>query len=710
MSHALPPALPHALPHAPARTPPIGRAPAADRWPVAVVRRTAHRLLLAGVLALCAAPARAETYTVLCMTTPCGHLRTVEQGTTLETDYHYRDNGRGPDQKEWLVFDTQGRLRSYRTEGVSTYGARISERFERADDGRVSWTSRVDRAAPVAAPGDAPYLPLEFSPAYLEHVARLLLAGTPTPALPAGTLRLERVRVESLLGEPVGLYALHGFDLMPQHLWLRERDHRLVAQVWPGYGGTVLAGFETAQATMEQRQREAGDAHLRQLAERLRIPLPGLTVIQAVRWFDARGARLRGPSDIFVRDGRIAAIETPRPAAALAALGIARRIDGSGRTLLPGLVDMHAHVEPSQGLLDIAAGVTAVRDVGNSHEQLWKTRERIERGELIGPRIAANGFIEGKSPFSSQADFVPDTLDGARAAIDWYAAHGYRQLKLYNSIRPEWVRPMAAHAARRGLRVGGHVPAFMTAAEAVRSGFRELHHINQVTLNFLVGPTDDTRTLLRFTLPGEKAADLRLDDRRTRDFIALLRRTGTVVDPTAVAFEAMYLQRHGQTSPSFTAVADHLPPSMQRLLKLGEMEVGDREAARYAASWTVMMALTRRLHAAGVPLVAGTDSIPGFAMHRELELYAEAGIPVPEVLRIATWNGARFSDRQHEIGSIERGKRADLVLVDGNPLQRLSDIRRVALVIQGDTAYAPEALHAAMGIRPFVPAARLDPP
>jgi hypothetical protein len=183
----------------------------------------------------------------------------------------------------------------------------------------------------------------------------------------------------------------------------------------------------------------------------------------------------------------------------------------------------------------------------------WTTRA------VLGPRIAANGLIEGKSPFSSQSDFVPDTLGEALAAIDWYAAHGYRQLKLYNSIRPEWVKPMAAHARQLGLRVGGHVPAFMTAAQAVQAGYRELHHINQVTLNFLVGPQDDTRTLLRFTLPGDRAHTLKLDDARTRDFIALLRRTGTVVDPTAVAFEAMYLQRQGSINPSYAAIASHLP-------------------------------------------------------------------------------------------------------------------------------------------------------
>jgi imidazolonepropionase-like amidohydrolase len=370
---------------------------------------------------------------------------------------------------------------------------------------------------------------------------------------------------------------------------------------------------------------------------------------------------------------------------------------------------MHAHLGPGDLLLNLAAGVTAVRDVGNSHEDLADMRGRIERGELLGPHISANGFIEGKSPFSSQADFVPDTLDEALAAIDWYAAHGYRQLKLYNSIRPEWVRPMVAHARARGLRTGGHVPAFMTARQAVEAGYDELHHINQVTLNFLVSKTDDTRTLLRFNLVGDKAADLQLNDRRTRDFIALLKKKGTVVDPTMVAFEGQYTQRQGQPNPSYAMVAAHLPAVMQRGLLVAETDMDDAKARRWGASWRVMMALLRRMHAAGIPLVAGTDATPGFALHRELELYVQAGIPAAQALKIATWNGAKYSDRLHDAGSIERGKHAELLLVDGDPLADIRALRRVALVFQhhaGQTrALAPAALHQAMGILPFVPAA-----
>ena len=347
-------------------------------------------------------------------------------------------------------------------------------------------------------------------------------------------LKLQAVKPAGAAFE-VGLYAIEGLDLEPSYLWLREDDRSLFAQVSPGWGGTLLKGFEGEMDRLSDVQKAAQLSRLEQLAKTLPQPLPGLTVIEGVRWFDAEAAVLRGPSDVYLSAGRIAAITKPGQ---LPSVGPTQRIAGKGRTLLPGFVDMHAHLEATGLLLNLASGVTAVRDVGNSNADLAELRGRIDRGELLGPRVAANGFIEGKSPFSSQADFVPDNLPDALAAIDWYAAHGYRQLKLYNSIRPEWVKPMVAHARALGLRTGGHVPAFMTARQAVEAGFDELHHINQVTLNFLVSKTDDTRTLLRFNLPGDKAADLKLNDRRTQDFIALLKKKGTVVDPTMVAFEA----------------------------------------------------------------------------------------------------------------------------------------------------------------------------
>lgn len=665
------------------------------------------KLLTPLIALLLAGAAQAQTYTVICAKVSCGRLLVNETATRLETDHSYRNNGRGPDQKEVLEFSADGAWLSYRTEGVSTYGARIDESFE-LKDGRATWRSPVDKGERPGAGRDLVYLPVQGTPAWFGRVAKTLLQRPDrrSAALPVGQISIERVQTLRPAGASfdVGLYAIHGFDLEPSYLWLREDNQGLFAQVDPGWGGTLLQGFEAEMDRLSDLQKAAQIARLQKLAKELPKPLPGLTLIEGVRWFDSQAAVLRGPSDVYLFEGRIAAIARP---GSLKDTAPAQRISGKGRTLLPGFVDMHSHLDASALLLNLASGVTAVRDVGNSNAELAELRGRIERGEVLGPRVSANGFIEGKSPFSSQSDFVPDTLPEALAAIDWYAAHGYRQLKLYNSIRPEWVKPMVAHARSLGLRTGGHVPAFMTAGQAVEAGYDELHHINQVTLNFLVRKGDDTRTLLRFNLVGDKAADLKLNDRRTQDFIALLKRKGTVVDATMTAFEATYTQRQGQPSPSYAMVSANWPAVLQRLYLSAEVDMDDAKAKRWGASWKVMMDLLRRMHAAGIPLVAGTDATPGFAFQRELELYVQAGIPAAQALKIATWNGAKYSDRLSEIGSIERGKRADLVLVDGDPVADIRAIRRIALVIQGDKALSPSSLYQSMGILPFVPSAEI---
>ena len=156
---------------------------------------------------------------------------------------------------------------------------------------------------------------------------------------------------------------------------------------------------------------------------------------------------------------------------------------------------MHAHVADWTAMQHIAGGVTTIRDLGNDNTYLAKLIEGIDKGTTIGPHIVPAGFIEGTSEFSAKIGIVVSDLDGVKKAIDWYAQRGYPQIKIYNSFRPEWVPDAVKYAHSRGLRVSGHVPAFMRAEDVVRQGFDEIQHMNQVMLNFFVTPKDDTRTL-----------------------------------------------------------------------------------------------------------------------------------------------------------------------------------------------------------------------
>ena len=402
-------------------------------------------------------------------------------------------------------------------------------------------------------------------------------------------------------------------------------------------------------------------------------------------------------ADVYVNDGRIAAIypaDSP-------AKNPATVIDGAGRALLPGLFDMHAHENAWNAIMQIAGGVTTSRDMGNDNNELATLRTNIASGAAIGPHIERAGFIEGESPYSLRSGFVVASVAEAEQAVDWYAQRGFRQVKLYNSIKPEWVQPIAAYAHSRGLRVSGHVPAFSRAARVVQEGYDEVQHMNQLMLNFVSQPDTDSRTLARLTVVGAKSRELDLDSQPVLDFIKLLHDHGTVIDATMATLEPSYNQKPGEMDPSMAAVADHFPVAVQRAWRNNPVDVSGGKLAAYRESWQRMMQFLGRLHAAGVPLVAGTDGLAGVTLQREFELYVEAGIPAGEVIRIATENAARIAGVLGERGTIEVGKRADLILVDGDPTRNISDIRRVSYVLKDGIGFAPAEIYESLGIRRF---------
>ena len=239
--------------------------------------------------------------------------------------------------------------------------------------------------------------------------------------------------------------------------------------------------------------------------------------------------------------------------------------------------------------------------------------------------------------------------------------------------------------------------------------FRSLHHINQVMLNFLVKPTDDTRTLARIYLVADGAGQLDLDSKRVQDFIALLHDRGTVVDPTLTIHEQMFTHEQGSINPAFAAVYPNVPVSLQRQLRSNSLDVTAQNVAQYRAAYARLAQMVGRMYQAGIPLVAGTDTIPGFALHRELELYVQAGIPANEVLRIATWNGAKYTQTLGDSGSITVGKRADLILVDGDPVADISTIRRISLVMKQGAVYYPSELFQTLGVAEFAKPLQPEP-
>ena len=621
--------------------------------------------------------------------------------------YIFKDNGRGPEIDERVRLAADGTYASYQADGSTTFGSRVAERFS-SRNGRANWQSTTERGDSREAAGRL-YLPMNGSALVYERMARLTTEGRQLGILPSGVV--ERRSLQTLAvgaGErrrELELVAFSGLGLTPTFVWItRDASPEFFAEVMPGYSVTLPPGYESEAAKLVAAPVAAETRRLAGMQARLSRPLDGLSVIRNARVFDSVNARLHdGLQDVYVLRGRIAAVQ---PAGgAQGAVAPRHSLDAAGRVLLPGLFDMHGHVGRWEGGLNLATGVTTVRDLGSDNATLQQIIDETAAGSVFGPQIVPTGFLEGESPFAARSGFVISDLEQAKRAVDWYAAHGYPQIKIYNSFPREHLRATVAHAHERGLRVSGHVPAFLRARDVVEAGFDEINHINQVVLNFLVDQRTDTRTLQRFYLPAERTASIDFEGPAVRDFVALLKARGTVIDPTLTTFDFLR-QRDGEFAPAYAAIADHLPATLQRAFRSGGMEIAnERVHALYNRSYARMVDFVGQLHRAGVPLVAGTDAIAGFTLQRELELYVQAGIAPAEVLRIATWNGARYAGVLADRGSIEAGKLADLLLVDGDPTVDIGSIRKVALVVTQGRSIDPAAVHRELGIRPFVDAA-----
>jgi imidazolonepropionase-like amidohydrolase len=631
---------------------------------------------------------------------PGGAPRSGE--STIEVlRYHYtfNDRGRGPLLDSRVELAADGTPVTVTTDGNEYMKGAVAERFA-LQGGRANWTNRGEKGE-RAVGGPAFYVSFDGTPAELGLLAAAIARapGNRLALLPAGEATARRV--ESVTISPGGtaktveLWEISGLGFQPQPVWMTaDGDYYGNVDEWLSI---VPKGEEGFAAELLAVQQKAADARQAQLARELaRRPAAGVAFTGATL-FDAESGVLRPGTTVLVVGDRIAAVGADGTVAIPAGAEV---VDAAGKTLLPGLFDMHAHVGDLDGLMNLAAGVTSVRDLANDTDSLFARRDRWDRGEAVGPRLAsAAGFIDGPGPYAGPSKVLVDTPEEALAAVDKYAEQGYQQVKLYSSLLPELVPVIAERAHAKGMRVSGHIPAYMVAEQAVRQGYDEIQHLNMIALNFWPD-VEDTRTPARFTEVAKRAAGLDLDSEAVRSFIELLRVRDVVVDPTINIFESMFTDRAGVMSAGYQAVADRLPPVVRRGLYAGGLPVPEGMDETYRASFRKMLELLRRLHEAGVRLVPGTDAPAGFALHRELELWAEAGIPVVEVLQAATIGSARVAGRGAELGSVAPGKLADLALVDGDPTQDLAALRRVTTVVRGGTVYDAAALQAALGLLP----------
>ena len=617
--------------------------------------------------------------------------------------FTYKNNGRGPELTEQFRLGPDLLMTEYQVKGNSTFGAVVDERFTR--QGNVAeWTTTSDKGrATLAAP--ASYVPLNSSFEVVSAAITALAASQDgkIALLPTGTLsqtKLETAQVTNARGEKqtVQLLALTGIGLSPSFYWATTGEQpRLFAVVIPGFLSMLEQGWQDAIPDLARRQKAAEAQMLTDVATRLQHPLDGLTVVRNARVFDSEKATVGQPSDIYLLRGRITAV-LPAGSPTRAAKNI---IDAGGRIVLPGLFDMHGHVDRWSGALNISTGVTSVRDMGNDNAQLQAMLDETAAGKLLAPQVVPTGFLEGESPYSASGGFLVKDLEGAKNAIDWYAQRGYPQLKIYNSFPKDILKDTVAYAHSRGMRVSGHVPAGLRAQQALDAGYDEIQHINQVMLNFFVKPDTETRNLNRFVLPAEKVADLDLNSKPVKDFVAQLAKKQISIDPTLSAF-AFLKQRDGDVNEPYADFADYMPPDVKRSFSVGTMKIPADKVQRYEKSYARMVDFVGVMYRAGVPIVAGTDDVPGFTLHSELALLVKAGLTPAQALQVATRNGARYTRTSNDRGSIVPGKLADLVLVDGDPTTDIRDVRKVSAVITRGFIIYPNQIDAALGIKSFV--------
>ncbi len=607
-----------------------------------------------------------------------GEMLVIRDGSSVVVRYIYVDRNRGQRVEARYRLSPSGdviasEMRSIAADGVA---GEPTIRYEVAADS-ARWTSAAPggRGAPNGGPGPTTRA-VKLEPGMFFHIGgipwgnallvRHLLRQPDRTArlLPQGRARLEIVAdtAVSIGGsrQRVRLAIVHGQNSTPSGVWIDERGDFVASDVqWfmavrPGTE-SALPVLRAIEIAWRNRQAEA-------LAQRLTKPATGPIVIRNGDVFDAERGVMMPRTTVVIRGDRIEAVG---PADAVATPPGATVIDATGKAVLPGLWDMHTHFQTNSAsggtILQLATGITSIRDLAADTDVGVAIRDQANALKVLSPRTYLAGFIEGPGAWAGPSDALARNEAEARALVAKYDSFGYRQIKLYNLLHPDYVPTIAAEAHKRGMMLSGHVPRGMSVTAAVNLGFDEINHAAFLFSNFF---------------------------------------QDSLYWPTMRAYSAVaavVAPNFNVDSPEMTTLIDHLKAKRTVIdgtfnLWMGQGALtgqGNPGAAQYAR-------LLKRLYDAGVPIVAGTDNNTGSTFILELELYQHSGIPAPAVLQIATIAAARVMKDDREYGSIAVGKVADLIVVNGRPHEKISDLRNLEQVIRAGRVYEPRTLRSAV--------------
>jgi Amidohydrolase family len=557
-----------------------------------------------------------------------------------------------------------------------------TENFSVDAKGVASWKTAVDA-------GSAPFLNRRYNSyggpwlAGEHDIEGLVKAGSRgIDLLPGGRAKITIGRAVEISGPSgpttVKLAYVTGYGFAPSPVWLYQNNSYF------GSAGAISllpAGYENVGPKLKAIQDETTAAMVRDVAHRFLSPANHTpSLVDHVLIFDSVDGRYVPDRAVLIEGGKIAAVAAAGsiipPAGAVV-------IDGRGKTLLPGLWDSHLHVGGDDwGLLqNVATGLTNYRSPGSMIDESLSIMKRRAAGELLAPDGKVSVIIDRKDPLAAQGALTVTSAAEAVAAVGKIKAAGLWGAKFYTSMTPEWIAPAAAEAHRLGLHVNGHVPAGMRPLDAVRAGYDEITHINFIMMQAMPqSVVDKANTAARLEGPAKYGKDVDLDSSTMQAFYAELAQRKTIVDPTLVVWEESLTSDGSAISPAYAPYADISPPAVARGWKVGGYPLFDGlTRSDFRASFAKMVGLVGRLQKAGVRIVAGTDG-SGVELVRELELYQQAGLTNAEALQTATIIPAQMTGMADQFGSIEPGKTASMILVDGDSSKELANLRHIATV------------------------------
>jgi hypothetical protein len=388
---------------------------------------------------------------------------TVRGTDSVRAEYSYNDRGRGNHIIAAWKLDAAGVPTEYSGSGNDYMKAAVTESFRLAG-GKATWRNRAGHGEKVVT-GEAFYVPNNAPPEFTAVLARALLKapGHTLSLLPAGEARISSagsVSVPAGNGPSTQLtqYEITGLDFSPTRIWLNQNG--TTAASLSGWFAVVSASNAGSLSKLTEAQAAADSAWSASLARQLTHVPAGDLLIRNARLFDPRDLSVTPGMSVLIRNehvvrmARDSALETPQGA---------QVIDAAGRFLMPGLWDNHQHFSNNDGALDLANGVTSARDMANDTDEFPARVARFDDGSELGPRVFKAGIIDGTGPLAGPTRMRVDSAADALKDVNWYADHGYGQIKIYSSVKPELVPIIADAAHARGLRVSGHVPAFMSA-------------------------------------------------------------------------------------------------------------------------------------------------------------------------------------------------------------------------------------------------------